>query len=330
VAWGRNYFGESDIPTNAVNVTAIAAGQLYSLAALQDGTVIGWGDTYYGVPTPPANVTHPLALYAGDDFALAWLRDPSSGAAPRLWRQPADQTVPGGNTLFLLPGINGTLPLRCQWYFHNSPLPGQTNLWLALPNANPTQSGGYWFVVTNDFGAVTSAVATVTVPPIVFTSQPTNVTAMMNTNVTLTATVAGTAPLSYRWQKNGQDLTDTNRMSGSASPTLAIASLIPSDAGSYRLVVTNPLYRGHQRCRSGDGAFPAAVVERGLREQLAVAQDRPGGRWPDSIRLLEWLRRRHSGRYESPVRGWLPHACERSGQQCALLVLGRFDRPDAP
>ncbi len=239
VAWGRNFFGESDIPTNAVNVTAVAAGYLFSLAALPDGTVIGWGDNYYGQSTPPAVVTNPLAIYAGDEFGLAWLRDPSLGVAPRFWRQPSDQIVVGGNTLFFHPGINGTLPLRFQWYFNSAPMPGQTNRWLALPNANPTQSGGYRVVVTNDFGAVTSAVATVTVPAIVFTSQPTNVTAMMNTNVTLAATVAGTAPLSFRWQKNGQDVSDTSRVSGSASPTLAITSLQPGDTGSYRLVVTN-------------------------------------------------------------------------------------------
>ena len=93
--------------------------------------------------------------------------------------------------------------------------------------------------MTNNFGSATSAVAAVTVPAIVFASQPVNVTAMMNTNVTLAATVSGTAPLAYRWQKDGQDLSDTNRVSGSASPTLTIANIIPSDTGSYRLIVTN-------------------------------------------------------------------------------------------
>lgn len=239
VAWGRNFFGESDIPTNAVNVTRIGAGYLFSLAALQDGTVIGWGDNYYGQSTPPAIVTNPLAIYAGDEFGLAWLGDPSSGVPPRFWQQPADRTVVGGDTIFLYPGINGTPPLRFQWYFNNAPMPGQTNRWLALPNANPTQSGGYRVVATNDFGAVTGAVATITVPAIQITTQPTNVTAMMNTSVTLTATVAGTAPLSYRWQKDGQELNDTDRVSGSASTTLAVTFLQPGDTGSYRLVVTN-------------------------------------------------------------------------------------------
>ena len=239
VAWGRNLFGENDIPANVTNVTAVAAGDLFSLAALQDGTVIGWGDDYYGQSTPPANVTNPLAIFAGGDFSLAWLRDPSSGVPPRFWLQPADRTIPGGDTLFLYPGINGTPPLRCQWFFNNSPLPGQTNRWLALPNANPTQTGGYSIIVTNDFGAVTSRVATVTVPAISFTTQPTNVTAMMYTSVTLAAAVVGTAPLAYRWQMNGQDLSDTNRVSGSATPLLAIANLEPGDTGSYRLIVTN-------------------------------------------------------------------------------------------
>ena len=239
VTWGNGTFGATTIPTNATNVTAISSGGWDNLAVLQDGTVTGWGYNSDGQSSPPASVTNPAAIFAGGEFSMAWLSDPTTGVSPRFWQQPVDRSVAGGDTIFLYPGLNGTPPLSCQWYFNNSPLAGQTNRWLALPNANPTETGGYSVVVTNGFGAVTSVVATLTVQALRIIVQPTNVSAHMGSSVTLAVTVAGTAPLSYQWQKDGQDLSDTNRVTGSASPTLALTGIQPGDSGSYRLVVTN-------------------------------------------------------------------------------------------
>ncbi len=49
----------------------------------------------------------------------------------------------------------------------------------------------------------------------------------------------GSAPLSYRWYKNGLYLTDDTRITGSASSTLRIANVQTSDAGSYTVHVSN-------------------------------------------------------------------------------------------
>jgi hypothetical protein len=54
-----------------------------------------------------------------------------------------------------------------QWYFDNSPLSGQTNAALALLTVTNSNAGSYFVLVTNIYGSVTSAVATLTVvlPP---------------------------------------------------------------------------------------------------------------------------------------------------------------------
>ena len=181
--------------------------------------------------------------------------------------------------------------------------------------------------MSNDFGAVTSLVANVTVPGISFVAQPTNTTTMMNTNVTLSATVAGTAPLAYRWQKNGRDLSDTNRVSGSGTPSLAIANVEPGDTGSYRLIVTNTYTAVTSDVAVLTVLFPQPLlnVDFGAAWYL---QNRPGSGRTNGLGLLEWLRRRHSRDYEHPVRRRLAYARERGGQQCALLVLEQFGRPD--
>jgi polygalacturonase len=91
-----------------------------------------------------------------------------SGTSPAVTNQPASQSFYAGQNATLVAGANGTAPLAYQWYFNtNTPLPAATNLTLALNGLQPTNAGGYTFVVTNAYGAATSAVATLAValPP---------------------------------------------------------------------------------------------------------------------------------------------------------------------
>lgn len=56
---------------------------------------------------------------------------------------------------------------------------------------------------------------------------------------TMTVTAAGTGPFTYQWAKNGVDLIDDVRVSGSQSNTLAISSLNQSDEDTYICLVAN-------------------------------------------------------------------------------------------
>ena len=71
---------------------------------------------------------------------------------------------------------------------------------LLLGAVQPAQAGSYAVVVTNAAGAVTSAVAslTVLVSPTV-TIQPSNQTAVAGTSASFSVTATGTAPLGYQW-----------------------------------------------------------------------------------------------------------------------------------
>jgi hypothetical protein len=50
---------------------------------------------------------------------------------------------------------------------------------------------------------------------------------------------SGTEPLNYCWQRNGSDLADDGRISGSASRQLVIRGITYSDAGDYRVRISN-------------------------------------------------------------------------------------------
>ncbi len=64
-------------------------------------------------------------------------------------------------------------------------------------------------------------------------SQPTHRTVVVGSSHDFVVVANGTAPLAYQWQRNG------NALSGKTAPTLALASIQTTDAGSYRVVVSN-------------------------------------------------------------------------------------------
>ena len=71
IGWGYNLDGEVNIPADLSGVTAIAAGDLHSLALKSDGTVVGWGDNSYGQLNIPADLSGVTAIAAGDFHSLA-------------------------------------------------------------------------------------------------------------------------------------------------------------------------------------------------------------------------------------------------------------------
>ena len=87
----------------------------------------------------------------------------SATVPPTLAAQPLTQTGDLGTTLTLLGGAVGTLPITYQWQYNGADLAGQTGSSLVLANLRETNQGPYLFVARNSAGAVTSAVAMVTV-----------------------------------------------------------------------------------------------------------------------------------------------------------------------
>ncbi len=78
------------------------------------------------------------------------------------------------------------------------------------------------------------------VAPPQITAQPQSQSASVGATVSFFVPAQGSAPLRYRWSKNGLYLTDDMRVTGSASSTVRIANLQASDAGNYTARVSNP------------------------------------------------------------------------------------------
>ncbi|MGI8964470.1 MAG: immunoglobulin domain-containing protein, partial [Limisphaerales bacterium] len=82
---------------------------------------------------------------------------------PFVTTQPQSQLLIAGQNVTLTVAANGTLPLYFQWRLNGNDLIGATSSTLFLENVQPMQSGGYSVFITNNSGAVTSGIATLTV-----------------------------------------------------------------------------------------------------------------------------------------------------------------------
>ncbi len=86
-------------------------------------------------------------------------------------------------------------------------------------------------------GSVRAPAATPQPPSI--TVPPQSVSLALNDTATFSVQASGTAPLEFRWLKNGLYLSDDTRTAGSRSSSLRVSSVRASDAGSYQVEVRN-------------------------------------------------------------------------------------------
>jgi len=84
---------------------------------------------------------------------------PASGA-PVIAVHPTNETVWEGANISLSVVALGAAPLAHQWLFNGAPIANATNSVLNLANVTAADAGSYRAIVTNAFGAVTSAPAT--------------------------------------------------------------------------------------------------------------------------------------------------------------------------
>ena len=131
---------------------------------------------------------------------------------------------------------------RYQWWFNQTNLvltvtnltTSLTNVTLSLTNVQLTNEGTYQVTLTNSSGlSTTQAAALVILRPPTLTRQPTNQIVLAGGTASFTVAIDGSGPLQYRWQRNGGDLPEAS------GPTLVLTNAQVTNAGNYRVVITN-------------------------------------------------------------------------------------------
>src|SRR6267142_1183911 len=90
----------------------------------------------------------------------------SATNAPVIFTPPQSQTVAESASVMFGVIAGSLTPLKYQWRFAGSELPGQTAPTMVLHYLAASQAGAYSVVVSNSSGLATSAVATLTISPI--------------------------------------------------------------------------------------------------------------------------------------------------------------------
>ena len=157
---------------------------------------------------------------------------------PVILTQPQSQTVLPGQTVSFNVVPGGSAPFSYQWYYDtNTVLTNATSDTLTLTNIQPGADGTYSVIVSNFVGVTNSdyAVLFVNTNPVAptFSSQPVSLVVLAGGTATFTASVDGTATITYQWYDNNV------AVSGATSSTLTLANVQTSDSGSYTLVASN-------------------------------------------------------------------------------------------
>ena len=194
--------------------------------ALQDGDNIMEVETHQA-PASSTDMVFGLSLTAAVHY-------PVLVVSPNL---PADQAVLAGQSVTFSSDVTGSGPLTYQWYFNGTnAIAGTTGASYTIPLVLTNDAGLYSLEVSNGFSSVLtrSALLTVSNIPVSITTQPANQIVVEGKPITFTVGVAGTPLIQYKWLFGNKPITDATNAS------YTINSCLPTDAGSYQVIVSNP------------------------------------------------------------------------------------------
>jgi len=152
---------------------------------------------------------------------------------------PAEQSVRLGSNSVFTANVVGNPSFQFQWRFNGKDLGAATASTLTISNAQLANEGLYELIAANSFGAVTSNPVrlnilinpTLTVPPL-------NQNVVEGGNATFSFMISGhPPPFGYLLRKSSTVL--TNYTSNDRMAFLTLFNVQPSNAGTYRIVVTN-------------------------------------------------------------------------------------------
>lgn len=160
--------------------------------------------------------------------------------APGISEEPADCARDAGRDAFFRVAANGAPPFSYRWRKGGGELQdggdtaGAGTATLTIANVLAADAGAYDVVVGNAMGNATSRVALLTVVDPAIRMHPAGQNAVPGANVELRVEAVGTAPLTYQWRKDGQEL------AGATDAVLELAAASTGTEGDYDVVVGGP------------------------------------------------------------------------------------------
>src|SRR5215467_5769898 len=170
---------------------------------------------------------------------LGWDVRSFAGIHLSISTQPANETVPAGQSATFTVVASGRGSISYQWYKNGAPISGANASSYTTPPTSSSDNGEQFdVVVSNRYGRLTSSTATLTVnagmvAPSIAT-QPASQTVTAGQTATFTVAANGTAPMTYQWKKNGASI------AGATSSSYTTSATTTADSGSaFAVVVGN-------------------------------------------------------------------------------------------
>lgn len=186
------------------------------------------GFTFYGWTLGAMGTTNPLTVVVSSNTII----QANFVGYPSVSVSPSSLVLLAGSNAVLTANAAGLPPLSYQWQDNEGLIGGATNSTYSMTNAQ--NSDVYSVIVSNPFGVVTSAVATVTVvSPPGLTAQPVDEIVAAGAPVTLSVSASGTGPLGYQWWNN------EGPIAGATNAQLAFNPAETNDWDNYFVVLTN-------------------------------------------------------------------------------------------
>ena len=157
---------------------------------------------------------------------------------PVIIAEPQAFNVAVGGTIALNVAASSASPAY-QWFFDGTNISHAVSSSITITNMQMTNAGNYGVIASNSLGATTNPIATVTIVPLLITSQPTNVTGMLGSNAVFLVSITGLGPFGYQWQFGGIDITNGLTITTAQSDSLTVTNLAIVQAGSYSVAISN-------------------------------------------------------------------------------------------
>lgn len=154
--------------------------------------------------------------------------------APVISPGPPGEMVPAGMRVEMGFEVSGGGPISYQWLKNGTSIPGATAPQYIIPSAALSSAGTYKLRITA--AAVTAESQPYELAVVDLAGSAVTLVYGKTASFSINAVGSG---LSYQWQRDGIDLPDEARITGSTSSKVTIASLTGVDEGTYRCVVSS-------------------------------------------------------------------------------------------
>jgi hypothetical protein len=216
----------------------------------KDGVALLDGGRITGATTATLNIAAAEVSDSGKYYAVLTVPSGSltSGEMPVtifapliITRHPRDQVyAPAGTATFAVEAT-GNPPLRYEWKKAQTLLKddgrilGASDPTLTIHALTTNDVGSYSIRVSDSAGSSTLLEVHLTLPPApAILRQPLSLTNVLGQTALFSVTAFGPSPLTYQWHKSGMPIP------GQTNSTLVLFATQRSDAGEYRVTITNP------------------------------------------------------------------------------------------